>query len=441
MRADLLMQARTPPHSTQAEQSVLGCLLMDGACWPDVSALLEADDFYHPEHRAIFLTIGALVGGGEVADVVTVFQRGGHDLAELNALAMCVASTRNAGQYATLVRDLSVRRQVVEVAQDLAEAVLGDAQRARATHEWIDGAMVRLLALMGGRQARQPRVFGDLVPAFLDGLEQRAQGRVDAVPTGLHDVDKLTGGGFRRGELVVLGARPSMGKSALSGTIARNVARAGRPVLVCSMEDSDDMLVARQVAAAGRVNLADIRAPQRAPESMWTGVATAVDELQPVRLWIDDQPALSLADVRRKITQVRRRVGALDLVVVDYLQLMQGDGDTRAQQLGSIASGLKAAAKEFNLVVLLLSQLSREADKLDGPPRMEHLKESGGIEEAADIVGLLWREARRKPKPDNKHRAQVEFCKHKSGATDTVRLYFDGATQRFEDWIGDDYAH
>ena len=441
MHADLaLLQARTPPHSTQAEQSVLGCLLMDGACWPDVAALLEADDFYHPEHRAVYSTIGALVAAGEVADVVTVFQRGGHDLAELNGLAMCVVSTRNAAQHAALVRDLSVRRQVVEVAHDLAEAVLGDAQRARATHEWIDGAMVKLLALMGGRQARQPRVLGDLVPAFLAGLEERAQGRVDAVPTGLHDVDRLTGGGFRRGELVVLGARPSMGKSALSGTIARNVVRAGRAVLVCSMEDSEDMLVARQVAAAGRVNLADIRAPQRAPETMWSGVADAVDELQPLRLWIDDQPALTLADVRRKITQVQRKVGTLDLVVVDYLQLMQGDGDTRAQQLGAIASGLKAAAKEFGLVVLLLSQLSREADKLDGPPRMEHLKESGGIEEAADIVGLLWREARRKPKPDNKHRAQVEFCKHKNGATDTVRLYFDGATQRFEDWAGEDYA-
>lgn len=157
----------------------------------------------------------------------------------------------------------------------------------------------------------------------------------------------------------------------------------------------------------------------------------------PLAVHIDDEPALSVASVRRKVAQVQRKAGSLDLVVVDYLQLMQGEGDTRAQVLGLIASGLKAAAKEFGVVVVLLSQLSREAEKTEGPPRLEHLKESGGIEEAADIVGLLWREARRKPKPDNKHRAQLELAKHKNGATDTVKLWFDGATQRFEDWTED----
>ena len=436
-----LQHARTLPHSTQSEQSVLGCLLMDSSCFDAVGPVLVADDFYHPEHRGIFATVAELVQAGKVADVITVFERGGHDLGELNALAMCVASTRSAGQYAATVRDLSVRRQVIEAASDLAESVYLDMQRKHATHELIDAAMVKLLALMAGRQARQPKVVADLLPGFLDKLEDRAQGRVDAVATGLHDLDKLTGGGLRRGELVTIGARTSMGKSALSSTMARNAAGMGYTVLVCSMEDSEDMLVARHVAAAGRVNLADIRAPQRAPDVMWSGVSDGVDTMMPLPLWIDEQPSLSLADVRRKVAQVQRKAGKLDLVVVDYLQLMQGDGDTRAQVLGSIAAGLKSAAKEYGVVVVLLSQLSREADKLDGPPRLEHLKESGGIEEASDIVMLLWREYKRKPKPELKHKAQLELAKHKNGPTDTVLLHFDGATQRFSDWTaGDSYA-
>lgn len=432
-----MLQARTPPHASAAEQSLLGCVLMDAAVWADVAPLVSAEDFYHPEHRAIWSTMAALVADAVAVDVITVYERGQHPLADLNALATCVASSRSAVTYAAIVRDMAVRRCVIQVALELAEAVHADAQRAVPTHQIIDAATVRLLALMGGRTERAPKVVADLLPVFLGKLEDRANGKVHAVPTGLADLDALTGGGLRPGELVVVGARPSMGKSALSGTIARNVARAGRTVLVCSMEDSDDMLVARQVAAAGRVNLADIRAPQRAPQSMWSGVSDGVDVLMPMALHIDDQPALSVADVRRKMAQVQRKAGRLDLVVVDYLQLMVGDGDTRAQVLGAIAAGLKAAAKEFGVVVLLLSQLSREADKTEGPPRMEHLKESGGIEEAADIVGLLWREARRKPKPDNKHRAQLELAKHKNGPTDTVRLWFDGATQRFEDWTED----
>ena len=153
---------------------VLGCLLMDSACFDAVGPVLVADDFYHPEHRGIFTTVAELVQSGKVADVITVFERGAHDLAELNALAMSVPSTRNAGQYAATVRDLSVRRQVVEVASDLAESVYLDMQRKQATHELIDAAMVKLLALMAGRQARQPKVVADLVPPFLQRLDRLA---------------------------------------------------------------------------------------------------------------------------------------------------------------------------------------------------------------------------------------------------------------------------
>lgn len=198
------------------------------------------------------------------------------------------------------------------------------------------------------------------------------------------------------------------------------------------------MLVSRQVAAAGRINLADIRRPDKAPPSLWQGVSEAMDRLMHLKLWIDDSPALHLQDVRTKAQQVKRKAGALGVVMVDYIQLMEGDGETRAQELTNVARGMKRLAKEMHCAVVVMCQLNRKADESSAPPRLDHLAESGGIEQAADIIGLLWREARRNPKPENKHLAQVEFVKNKNGPTNTVRLYFDGSTQRFEDLLEGD---
>lgn len=436
---ELLMQAKVPPHSMEAEQSVIGCLLLDNAQLDQVGGLVP-DDFYAPTHRSVWSTICTLIGAGQVADVVTVVEAGGHERDYCNAMAVSVASPRHARAYAAVVRERSLRRALIRIGGELAdEAMRGTEQRADAT-ELIERAVVALMKLRTGQSVQEPRLLADLLPPFLDRLVRRADGYNDAVGTGLRDVDRLLGGGVRAGELIVIGARPSMGKSALALTLARNMAQE-HAVLVCSMEDSEHMLVARQVAATGRINLADIRSPERAPASMWDAVTDGVELLRPLHLHIDDSPALTLRDVRRKIAQVRARVKRLDVVVVDYLQLMQGHGDNRHQLLAAITAGLKSTAKEHQVAVILLSQLNREADKTDGPPRLDHLRESGGIEEAADIVGLLWREHRRKPREDNKHLAQIEFAKHKNGPTDTIRLWFDGATQRFMDWAGDEEAY
>lgn len=418
-----------PPHSDEAEHAVLGSLMLDNAVFESVAQWVGADDFYHPVHRAVWSTVAQLIAAQRPADVLTVAEHGGHEMAYLNGMAASVYAPKHAASYAEIVRQCAMRREVSRIAGDLASEAMRGSGSCNAD---IEAAVVRLLELQSGVQARTPRTIGELLPEFLDVLERRANDEVDAVPTGLTDIDRLLCGGLRPGELMVIGARPSMGKSALSLTLARNVARHG-VALVCSMEDSDQMLVARQVAAAGRVNLAEIRMPKGTSDSFWTRVLDAVEDLKGLPLYIDDEPALRLADVKRKMADVRRRAGKLSAVVVDYVQLMDGDGDNRHQVLSAIAAGLKAAAKEYRVPIVLLSQLTREADKLNGPPRLEHLRESGGIEEAADIVGLLWREHRRKPTAENKHAAQLELAKHKNGATDTVRLWFDGATQRFED--------
>jgi replicative DNA helicase len=184
------------------------------------------------------------------------------------------------------------------------------------------------------------------------------------------------------------------------------------------------------------VNLADLRNPQGAPESMWHGVAKAVDELRPLRVMMDDQAALNIADVRRKVQQVTRRHGPLKLLIVDYLQMMDGEGENRNRELGAIAYGLQALAKQMGCWVVLLSQLSREADKRSGPPQMSDLRDSGDIEAAARFIGMLHREYMRKPSDENKHWAQLHVCKQSSGPTDTLNLYFDGAMQRFHNWAG-----
>lgn len=439
--------AAPPPHSTEAEQSVLGAVLLDSQAWELVGSVLVADDFYVSAHRAVWHALVALHAADKSADIVTVHAamhiagsaEAAGGMAYLSDLLQSVPSWRSAAAYAAIVRQRSVCRRLM----GLGRALTADAQRAGPNiadvDALIDRTALELIALQHGSPTDEPRLIGDLMPAWLEALQDRADGKTGAIPMGLVDIDRLLAGGMRRGELIVIGARPSMGKSAFMLTVARHVARLG-PVLVCSMEDSVQMLVSRQVAAAGRVNLADIRAPARGPDSMWQGVEDGVSAISPLQLYLDDRPSLTLHDLRRKALQVRRKAGGLALVIADYLQLMEGDGETRAYTLAMLARGLKRLAKELDCPVMLLSQLSREADKLEGPPRLDHLAESGGIEQAADIIGLLWREHRRKPKTDNKHKAQIEFAKNKNGPTDTIHLYFDGATQRFE--TGEpSYAH
>lgn len=432
--------ARVPPHSVEAEQSVLGAVLLDNQAFEVVGSMLAPADFYRGEHRVIWKACAELVTAHKPADVVTVFVKlkaEGRDEAAggiqyLHDLVQSVPSARSAGHYARIVRQRAVCRQLAAVAQDL----LHDAMQAGGPDgdvaALIDRTALRLLDLQQGAADQAPQPISDLLPRWLDDLNDRAEGKTDAIPLGYVDLDRRLAGGVRRGELVVIGARPSMGKSAFVLRVARTVAKLG-PVLKLTMEDSANMLLSRHVAAAGRVNLADVRSPAHAPASMWEGVSDGVEELQHLKLYINDQPALELHDVRRKALQVKGREGDLLLIIVDYLQLMEGEGESRAQELTRVARGLKRLAKELNCAVLVLSQLSREADKTDAPPRLDHLAESGGIEQAADVIGLLWREARRKPKPGNENAAQVELVKNKNGATCTVKLQFFGATQRFED--------
>lgn len=437
---------RVPPHSVEAEYSVLGALLIDNRAWERVADLLVEGDFYRHEHRLIYAAAAQLITAGKPADVVTVFDRLGDKaeqaggLAYLNEVAQSVPSMANCRRYAEIVREKSVRRQVLALAADLGSAV--SAPDGVAVQSAVDAAVTALLGLMqGGRGAQQPELLEDSLGQMLDELEALAEGKTNAVSTGLVDLDDITAGGGRPGELWVIGARPSMGKSAGSLSVSIHAARSTWSLFL-TQEDSKLTLAQRVVANLGAVNLADLRNPVKArnPDAFWSGVSRGVDEARPLRLLVDEQGALTLADVRRKVQQAMRRAkdggGKLGLVVVDYLQLMTGDNDNRNQMLGEIAFGLKALAKEFGVWVVLLSQLSRKADDRPGVPHMSDLRDSGDIEAAADVVVLLHREAKRKPTEENKHWMQAEVAKNKNGPTGTVNLYFDGAHQRIASWAG-----
>lgn len=436
-RLDDEAQAALPPHSDEAEQAVLGALLLDNRCFDAVAEQVRAQDFYRPDHGAIFGTIAKLIAGTKVADVITVFEAGGHETKYLFELTSSVASASGAVAYAQIVRERATRRELMRVGADLADSARRMSDDQASVQVLVDAAVVRLMALVQQAHVGEPQPIDQLLAPFVDHLNDVYEGRTNAIPTGLADLDALLAGGFRPGELIVIGARPSMGKTAFTLALCRTIGE-HFPVLAMTMEDSIVSQVSRLVAAAGRVNLADIRNPRRAPDGMWEGVAAGVDVLAKTMIDLDETAAMTLLDVRRKVQQSRRRRGVpLGLVVVDYLQLMDGQGDNPNQVLGAIAKGLKRAAKELQVPIMLLSQLNREADKRTGPPQMSDLRDSGDIEGAADIIGLLYREFQRKPTAENKYHAQLHVVKNKNGETRTLDFHFDGAFQRFGNWEGD----
>lgn len=442
-----LLQTVSQPHSLEAEQSVLGALLIDNSAWDRVADLLTGADFHRVDHRLVYAVIGKLITAGKPADVITVNEEclrqakadsiGG--LEYLNALAMSVPSSTNARRYAELVREMAQRRELLRLAATLADGALA---RDTSLETTVDRNAQALLAIGQSSSAqREPQGADVVLVRFMDQLNAASEGNNPATATGLRDLDHRTAGGARAGELWVLGARPSMGKSAFMLTVGLNVAREGEGVLFISQEDSDTTLISRAIAHLGRLNLADLRNPQRCkdPDSMWFGVTNAVQEMGHWPVLIDDQGGLTLSDVRRKVQQARRQLGGrLKLVVVDYLQLMAGDGDNRNQMLGAIANGMKSLAKEFGVWIVLLSQLNRKADERSGVPQLSDLRDSGDIEGAADVILLLHREAMRNQKlgDDWKPYAQIHIAKQKNGPVSIMPARFDGAHQRFSDWDG-----
>ncbi len=446
-RDDDVARLRVPPHSVEAEQSVLGGLLLDNMAWDRAGDLLTDSDFYRYEHRLIYAAIGALISGSKPADVITVFEQlqglgkaqdcGG--LAYLNALAQSVPSAANMRRYAEIVRERSILRKLIAASDEIATNAFNP--QGRAVSAVLDEAESKIFQIgeEGSRQKQGFQSIDKLVVSLIDRVQElhdNGAEEVTGVRTGFYDLDKMTAG-LQKGDLIVLAARPSMGKTAFALNIAEHVAvQEGLPVLVFSMEMGASQLALRLVGSLGRINQQNLRTG-RLDSGEWERLTDSVEKLSQVQLHIDETAGLTSSELRARARRMARQFGTLGLIVIDYLQLMNGSGgheENRATVLGEISRGLKALAKELQCPVIALSQLNRSVEsRPDKRPMMSDLRESGAIEQDADTIMFIYREeVYEKEKEDVKGVAEIIIGKQRNGPIGTANLAFIHEHTRFE---------
>jgi replicative DNA helicase len=437
---------RIPPHSIEAESSVLGGLLLDNAAWDRVSDLLTASDFYRYEHRMVFGAISILINAAKPADVITVFEQlqglgkaeeiGG--LAYLNSLAQYVPSAGNIRRYAEIVRERGILRKLVSATDEISTNAFNP--KGRPVAAILDDAEQKIFNIgeEGARTKQGFQAMDTLVVALLDRVQEMADNPNDVtgVPTGFYDLDRLTAG-FQAGDLIVLAGRPSMGKTALAINIAEHVAlNEGLPVAVFSMEMGAAQLAIRIVGSIGRIDQSHLRTGRLTDEE-WPRLTETIEKLRIISLHIDETAGLSSAELRANARRLSRQCGKLGLIVVDYLQLMSGSStndENRATELGEISRGLKALAKELQCPVIALSQLNRSVEtRPDKRPMMSDLRESGAIEQDADIIMFIYRdEYYTKDACKEPGVAEIIIAKQRNGPTGMVKLTFLKPITKFE---------
>lgn len=425
------------PHSIEAEQSILGGLLIDNNALDRLGELEDAA-FFSNAHRLIFRAIRKQ--SGKSWDVITIAEMleahgkllevGG--LAYIGSLAQNVPSSANIGRYADIVREHAMRRSLMSAAQELTELA---ACKSSSIDEAMNTAQSRLLAITEGVKTDEPRSIGEIMGDHINTIEKRLEGgNTKAIPTGLTDLDEILNGGWRRGQVIVLAARPSMGKTALSMHNALSASQSGFGVLYLSMEMVASELADRAIAAMGRVNLGGILTG-RMNSSAWDGVASALGASQKLPLHVLDRSGLNFFQVATFARRHKRKYG-LDLLVVDYLQLMAGQEDEkRHAQIEEITRNLKTLAKELDIAILLLSQLSRKTEE-SRRPKLSHLRDSGSIEQDADIVLFIHREEVDNPETTWKQYADIHVAKNRQGALGRVGVSYIGHQVRFEQFTG-----
>lgn len=434
-------------HSTEAEQSLLGALLIDNAAWDQVADVVKAPAFFSSDHRMIFSAIGDLIEAGKPADMVTVGERLKAQDAErfaaaggagyLAALAQNTPSALNIRRYAELVADRFLLRQLYGAAGDAATACRE--HRGRAAREVVDQVQSRIMDV-GGRQSGQ--TFRGLQEALSEGFEfidhQYHREDKDAptgVPTGFSDLDSQLSG-LQPGQLIILAARPSMGKSALSLNICESAARAKGPAAYFSLEMGAREQALRLLAAGAGVNLQRLFTG-RINDTEWERLSGAMGKLHDLKIEFSTQASLTITDLRAQVRRLARERGGLSIVVVDYVQLMvSGANDSnRANAISEISRGLKLLAQELNVPVLLLSQLNRELEKRTNKrPIPSDLRDSGALEQDADVILFIYRDEVYNPNTEDQGVAEIIIAKQRNGPVGKVRLIFRADNTRFENY-------
>src|SRR3990172_9565080 len=442
-----LLALKVPPHSVEAEQSLLGGLLLDNQAFDRIADLISAGDFYRDDHRRVWRHVAKLIEAGRPADVVTVSESieasedrdktGG--AAYLGALAQNTPSALNIRRYAELVRERSVQRRLAQVATEIAENALGPS--GKDVRQLLDEAESRIMEV-GEAGTRSSQGFKDIKQELarvferLDELyHSENRSGITGIPTGFIDLDEKTAG-LQPGDLIIIAGRPSMGKTALALNIAEHVAvDNGLPVAIFSMEMSGTQLASRVLGSIAHVHQHKIPTGRLSDEE-WQQLSHAMGRLHEAPVFIDETAALNALELRARARRMRRQCGKLGLVVVDYLQLMSASsqGENRATEISEISRGLKALAKELETPVIALSQLSRAVEgRNDKRPMMSDLRESGAIEQDADVIFFIYRDEVYFPdKPEVKGRAEVIIGKQRNGPIGRVELAFLGQYTRFE---------
>ena len=441
---------RVPPHSIEAEQSVLGGLLLDNAAWDRIADLIREADFYRYDHRLIYRQIVKLIGASRPADVVTVFEAlstagkaeeaGG--LTYLNALAQNTPSAANIKRYAEIVRDRGVLRKLITIADEIS----GDAfsPQGKEVKQMLDEAESKIFAIAedGSRGAQGWLEIQGLLTTVVERIDELYNrdntSDITGVPTGFADLDRMTSG-LQAGDLVIVAGRPSMGKTAFSLNIGETVAiESGLPVAVFSMEMGGSQLAMRMLGSVGRLDQHRLRTGRLIDED-WPRLTHAIQKMNEAQLYIDETPALTPIELRARARRLARQCGKLGLIIIDYIQLMSGSsqGENRATEISEISRSLKGLAKELQCPVIALSQLNRSLEQRPNKrPIMSDLRESGAIEQDADVILFIYRDEVYNPDSPDKGTAEIIIGKQRNGPIGSVRLTFQGQFTKFENYSG-----
>lgn len=445
-----LQYLRVPPHSIEAEQSVLGGLLLDNSAFERLTDLLTQDDFYRHDHRLIWYHIARLINLSRPADVITVNESlssagkadeiGG--LSYLNALAHNTPSAANIRRYAEIVRERSMLRKLVAVADDIAATALNP--QGKEARQLLDEAESRVfkIAQEGARSAQGFQEIQPLLAQVVERIDElyhrEGDSDVTGIPTGFVDLDRMTSG-FQAGDLVIVAGRPSMGKTSLAMNIAESVAiEQGLPVAVFSMEMGAVQLAMRMLGSVGMLDQHRMRTGKLLADD-WPRVTHAVQRMQNAQVYIDETPGLTAVDLRARARRLARQCGKLGLIVIDYIQLMSanGAGENRATEISEISRSLKSLAKELECPVVCLSQLNRSLEQRPNKrPVMSDLRESGAIEQDADVILFIYRDEVYNPDSPDKGTAEIIIGKQRNGPIGTVRLTFQGESTKFLNFTG-----
>jgi replicative DNA helicase len=437
---------KLPPHSIEAEQSLIGGLLLDNSAWERIGDVVAESDFYRDDHRRIFTHIRRLIDTGRPADVVTVYesieksnevdQTGG--LAYLGEIANNTPSAANIRRYAEIVHERAVLRKLVTVGDEIAASALNPA--GRDVKDLLDQAEQKVfeIAEAGARITQgfvsMPEVLGEVVDRIQELYDREGSSDITGIPTGFTDLDKMTSG-LQPGDMVVIAGRPSMGKTAFALNIAEHVGVVAKlPVAIFSLEMSGPQLAMRFLSSVGRLDQQKLRTGKLGDEE-WDKMTVALGKLHEAPIHIDETGAINPSDLRARARRLHRQFGKLGLIVIDYLQLMTGGShvENRATEISEISRSIKALAKELQVPILALSQLSRKVEERnDKRPLMSDLRESGAIEQDADIIIMMYREEYYKPDTQEKGIAEVIIGKHRNGPTGTVKLNFLGEYTKFQ---------